>query len=375
MLSHETFVQPDCGPQAMHGGLVDKKLPARPNLDHLRRQAKTLLAQLKDGMPAAVQAFIDHLPEARQMRADAVRAAGFRLADAQSVVARQSGFPSWPALSRHVEQLRSLEGDWRYDALEIDGAAVPAAALTQSRLLFDGDRFRVESPEGTYEGVFAIDADARPPQISIEFVEGPEAGNRCDGLYELDGDRLTLCLGVVGASRPTTFATRPGSGHALERLRRASAARPANVTGGTPPPAALAIAADREDPVAFDQAMTPLMRRLEGEWIPVHMVRGGKPLPDAWLAFGSRTTVGNEVKIVFGGQVMLHAKVRIDERATPTAVDYLHLDGAKANTVSRGIMEWVGDDVRFLTAAPGQSRPADFDAPVGAGTLSQWRRR
>jgi hypothetical protein len=56
-------------------------------------------------------------------------------------------------------------------------------------------------------------------------------------------------------------------------------------------------------------------------------------------------------------------------------VDYLNLDGAKANTVSRGIMEWVGDDVRFLMAAPGQSRPADFSVPVGTGTLSQWRRR
>jgi len=354
---------------------VDKKFPARPHLEHLRRQAKALLAQLKDGTPPAAQAFIDHLPEARQMRADAVRAAGFRLADAQSVVARQSGFASWPALTRHVQQLHSLEGDWRFERLEVDGAAMPAGALAHSRLLFDGDRFRMESPEGNYEGMFTIDVDARPPQIDIEFVEGPEAGNWCYGLYELDGDCLTLCLGLAGASRPSTFATRPGSGHALERLRRASAARPANVTGGTPQPPEAAVAVDREDPAAFDQEMTPLMRRLEGEWIPVHMIRDGKTLPDAWLAFGSRTAVGNEVKVVFGGQVMVHAKVRIDERATPAAVDYLNLDGAKANTVSRGIMEWVGDEVRFLIAAPGQSRPADFSVPLGTGTLSQWRRR
>jgi uncharacterized protein (TIGR03067 family) len=359
----------------MHGGLVDKKLPARPHLDHLRRQAKTLLAQLKNGMPAAAQAFIDHLPEARQLRPDAVRAAGFRLADAQSVVARQSGFASWPALSRHVEQLRSLEGEWRFESLEIDGAAVPGEALAHSRLLFDGDRFRMESPEANYDGVFTIDADATPAQIDIEFVEGPEAGNTCYGLYELDGDLLTLCLGLAGASRPSAFVTRAGSGHALERLRRASVARPANVTGGTPQPVAATIAVDTEDPAAFDQEMTPLMRRLEGEWIPVHMVRGGKTLPDAWLAFGSRTCAGNEVKVVFGGQVMVHAKIRIDERAAPTAVDYLNLDGANANTISRGIMEWVGDEVRFLMAAPGQVRPADFSVPVGTGTLSQWRRR
>ena len=354
---------------------MDKKLPARPSLDHLRRQAKTLLAQLKDGTLPAARAFIEHLPAAGRMTADAVRAAGFRLADAQSVVARQSGFASWPALSRHVEQLHSLQGDWRFESLEIDGAAVPAGALTRSRLLFDGDRFRMESPEGNYEGMFALDVDARPPQIDIEFIEGPEAGTLCYGLYELDGDRLTLCLGVAGASRPTGFATRPGSGHALERLRRASAGRPANVTGGTPQPAPPAIAVEREDPAAFDVEMTPLMRRLEGEWIPVQLVVDGKAMPDQWLAFGSRTSIGNEVKVVFGGQVMVHAKVRLDERAAPIAVDYLNLAGAKANTVSRGIMEWVGDDVRFLIAPPGHARPADFNAQAGAGTLSQWRKR
>jgi len=354
---------------------VDQKLPARPHLAHLRRQAKTLLAQLKDGEPPAAQAFIDHLPGARRMTAAAVRAAGFRLADAQSVVARQTGFASWPALSRHVHELRTLEGDWRFVSLEIDGAAVPGAALKLSRLLIDGDRFRTESPEATYEGVFTIDVEATPAAIDIEFVEGPEAGNACYGLYELNGDQLTLCLGLVGASRPAAFATRPGSGHALERLRRASAERPANVTGGTPQPAPPVASIERENPSAFDVEMTPLLRRLEGEWVPVQLVLDGKAMPDEWLAFGSRTSAGNEVTVIFGGQVMVHAKVRIDERATPTAIDYLNLDGRQAGAVSRGIVEWVGDEVRILMPGPGQPRPADFSVPLATGTLSQWRRR
>ena len=71
------------------------------------------------------------------------------------------------------------------------------------------------------------------------------------------------------------------------------------------------------------------MRRLEGEWVPVRLVTDGQPLADNLLAFGSRNCVGNEVKVVFGGRVMLHAKVRIDERATPIAVDYLNLAGPK----------------------------------------------
>jgi uncharacterized protein (TIGR03067 family) len=349
------------------------QLPARPNLDHLRRQAKILLGELHAGSPAAADTFIAHLHDARGMSRNAVRAAGFRLADAQSVIARKTGFAGWPALSRHVQQLRALEGDWRFTTMEIDGRPVPASGLTTSRLLIDGDRFRSEMADAVYEGIFTIDVEAAPAQIDIEFVEGPEAGNICAGIYELDDDRLTMCLGLVGASRPLRFATRPGSGHALERLHRASAARPVGVSGGTAQPPDTLIS-ERGDPAAFDVEMTPLMRRLEGEWVPVQLVQDGRPLEERWLPFGSRTMTGNEVKVVFGGQVQVHAKVRLDERAQPIAVDYLNLSG-KAGTISRGIMEWVGDEVRFLMARPGQPRPRSFEPLPKAGTLSQWRRR
>jgi len=62
------------------------KLPARPNLDHLRTQAKRLLADLRDGKVAAANIFINHLPAARGMTPDRVRRAGLRLADAQSAI-------------------------------------------------------------------------------------------------------------------------------------------------------------------------------------------------------------------------------------------------------------------------------------------------
>lgn len=72
---------------------MPKKLPARPNLDHLRRQSKVLLAGLNARESDAARAFIEHLPEATKLTAAKVFAAGYRLADAQSVVARQSGSP------------------------------------------------------------------------------------------------------------------------------------------------------------------------------------------------------------------------------------------------------------------------------------------
>ncbi|MFO0967012.1 MAG: TIGR03067 domain-containing protein [Gemmataceae bacterium] len=201
-----------------------KKLTARPNLDHLRRQAKTLLTALEAGDPEAVATMRSHLPALRGKTAAQVKRMRFRLADAQSAIARKTGFAGWPQLARHVEQLRALEGTWAFAHLEVDGATVPPAMLGSSRILIDGDRFRTESPEATYEGVFNIDVEAQPHRIEIEFVAGPEAGNRNFGIFRLDGDQLEFCLDLNGKPAPGEFRATAGSGRAYERLTRSGRA-------------------------------------------------------------------------------------------------------------------------------------------------------
>ena len=93
-----------------------------------------------------------HLPEAHGMQLDAVSGAGFRLADTQSAVARQAGFGSWPVLCRHIQQLRALEGTWSFVTLETDGRAAAKELLRRSRLLIDGDRFRMAVARGDLRG-------------------------------------------------------------------------------------------------------------------------------------------------------------------------------------------------------------------------------
>jgi hypothetical protein len=70
--------------------------------------------------------------------------------------------------------------------------------------------------------------------------------------------------------------------------------------------------------------------------------------------------------VVFGGQTMLRAKMRFDERATPIAVDHFALSGPQKGTVTSGIMEWVGDQIRFLTAT-GEPRPNDSTSSNAKG--------
>ena len=354
------------------------RLPSRPNLDHLRKQAKALLAALAKGDAAAIKTFATHLPAAKRMTPAQIKGAEFRLADAQSAIARKTGFASWPTLARHVEHLRALEGEWQFESLEVDGTNMPPGAFAASRLLIDGDRFRMESTEATYDGIFTVDVDAKPAHIDIEFVEGPEAGEHSYGIFELKGESLTLCLGLVGSARPADFKTSKGSGHALERLRRVGAARPAGVTGGVRKSKAADAAPKKPalvvDASAFDE-MNQTLQRLQGEWIPLELVQNGEPMQSDWLGFGRRFGAGTETKVIFGGQTMLHAKVRIEEGSHPMAIDYLHLAGRGKGQVSLGLFDWDGDNARFVIASPGQPRPADFScAPGSQRTLSSWRR-
>lgn len=350
---------------------MPKTLPPRPNLDQLRRQAKDLLAALGSGDAQAAATFREHLPAARGMTPAQVRAAGFRLADAQSAIARKSGFDAWPRMARHIEQLRALEGTWAFDRLEIDGSPIPPEHLGHSRILIDGDRFRTESPEATYEGVFNIDVEATPHHIDIDFIAGPEAGRTNRGIFRLDGDQFELCLDMQGRNRPAAFKTTPGSGHACELLRRISAARPEAVTGGTPPPPT---APEPVDPADFRVVSSPILDRLQGVWTAESIVRDGQELPTMMRRFALREATGNEVRITAAGTVILHAAVRIDESKTPMHVDYLCIDGPHKGMVQRGIMEWRGADACFCTAAPGQPRPTEFQSPEGSGrTLSIWR--
>src|SRR5262245_40638073 len=214
---------------------MSKNLPPRPNLDHLRSQAKALLAALQSGDADAIATIHEHLPAANGMTAEQIRKTPFRLADAQSAVARKTGFASWPQLGRHVEQLRALEGTWAFTYLDIDGRVMPSDQLATSRILMDGDRFRTEAPEATYECIFNINVEADPHEIDIDFVAGPEAGNRNFGIFRLQGDGLEICLDMNGQTRPKEFRSSGGAGRAFERLTRVSNSRPDNVTGGAPP--------------------------------------------------------------------------------------------------------------------------------------------
>lgn len=108
---------------------MSQSLPERPSAEHLRRQAKDLLAAFRKGEPAAAQRFQEHLP------AIAKNPGRIALHDAQSVIAREYGFPSWAKLLDHVEEVRAGLGISQEVADSFVEAAVSGQTGALKRLL------------------------------------------------------------------------------------------------------------------------------------------------------------------------------------------------------------------------------------------------
>jgi ankyrin repeat protein len=111
--------------------MTPSALPDRPNLEQLKKQAKSLLHAAKAQDPAALRRF-GSLPAFAGKSATELTALDLALHDAQSVIAREHGFASWNALREEVES-RTLSFDAALD--EFIRCATAGASGRAERLL------------------------------------------------------------------------------------------------------------------------------------------------------------------------------------------------------------------------------------------------
>jgi len=80
-----------------------RRLPQNPSLEHLRKQAKAVQHGARAGDAASLALVHEHHPRLEPLASAGTPLPQFALTDAQLVVARLYGFPSWPRLRRHLE--------------------------------------------------------------------------------------------------------------------------------------------------------------------------------------------------------------------------------------------------------------------------------
>lgn len=109
-----------------------------------------------------------------------------------------------------------IQGAWTITEVEEDGETIPAEALADQVLEFEGDKYFVKvSDEVVESGTFTIRPEKSPRELDLKIQKGDDAGKVQLGLYKFDGERLKLALARPGEKqRPTIFETK-GEGAAL----------------------------------------------------------------------------------------------------------------------------------------------------------------
>lgn len=86
---------------------MQSTLPDNPSLDHLKKQAKQLRTAHRKGTQEAITRIRAQYPKLAKLNDEALLLARFSINDAQHVVAREYGYPSWAKLKEFVDKAQT----------------------------------------------------------------------------------------------------------------------------------------------------------------------------------------------------------------------------------------------------------------------------
>lgn len=236
-----------------------------------------------------------------------------------------------------MSDLEKLQGTWNIVSVEVEGQIYPPAG---AQIAIEGDRFVSLNMGAEFAGAMIVNEAAVPKSFDVLYDEGPHAGKASLGIYEFVGEEWKICLGLAGVGRPEGFVSKPGSGHALEILRKHAASAETAV-------------ADSDTPTV-----------LEGRWRMTACIQDGQPMKKGMVAMVKRVFKGNRTTLQIGGKASSTSRFAIDGNR----IDYTDLSQA-------GIFELSGNSLRSALAEPGGARPEDYSArPGDRRTVSEWER-
>jgi uncharacterized protein (TIGR03067 family) len=123
--------------------------------------------------------------------------------------------PNDPSLK---PEFAKVKGKWDVVSAEEDGKAAPADKIKGAYISFDANKITIVDPDQKFEGKFVLVPSEKPRQMNVRRIKGDRIETAV-GIYDLDGDSLTLCLASEGADRPKEFKS--GRNIVLIKLRRA----------------------------------------------------------------------------------------------------------------------------------------------------------
>jgi uncharacterized protein (TIGR03067 family) len=120
------------------------------------------------------------------------------------------------------KDLAKFQGSWTAVSIKYNGQEF--AEKLKLKFVFKNNQISIEGDDEVkkeYPKVtLKIDPSTKPPCLDILVLAGVQKDAAMEGIYELKGDELRICVKVLGKERPGEFASPDGSSIALLVLKR-----------------------------------------------------------------------------------------------------------------------------------------------------------
>ena len=169
--------------------MPDRELPARPNIEQYKKQAKDLARDCELGIPDALTRIRRHHPRFHKPPESEIRNANVALTDAQLVIAREHGFKSWPRFAKHIETLnliRSVASLSDPAAAFIEVACVPRHSGHRSGTLEHAEMILSRYPQVAASSIYTAAILADEPSVRAFLSRDPKSSTARGGPYNWD---------------------------------------------------------------------------------------------------------------------------------------------------------------------------------------------
>ena len=118
---------------------------------------------------------------------------------------------SFSLVARSGDPKDGIDGTWLPSMAEFGGKILDDVWRNHHKLEVKDGKYEVTSGKILDQSTFKLNPAAKPKELDITGIEGPNKGKTFLGIYERDGDTLRICYDLGGKDRPTEFKTKEGT--------------------------------------------------------------------------------------------------------------------------------------------------------------------
>lgn len=123
-----------------------------------------------------------------------------------------------------VKEMKKLAGTWAVQSLEDNGILYSDKYAKRWKYVISEGKIviQMQADSGKTESTrqYELDVTSKPKTIKMVNWENDTPGAKFHGIYALDGDELTVCVGPADMAQPTAFESKPKSRVSLMKLKR-----------------------------------------------------------------------------------------------------------------------------------------------------------